>query len=553
MRRHCRPIFLLVLMVSIVVAGMAGQSSAATRPVVTCSNGIVAAAHPLASQAGLQILMKGGNAIDAAVATAAVLNVVEPDFSSIAAGGVMMIYHGGTNEIECINANAPNPASASIETLTKDTAQRGYRAGMVPSALKAWCEALEKYGTMSLAEVLNPAIEYAEKGFPITRRLSSAIESNSVLLSIYPTSAAIFLPDGTVPQPGDILVQKDLGRTMRRVAAEGPDVFYKGEIADEMAKFYQENDGLFTKDDFANYEVEWQKPLHSMYRGYDVYAPGGEFCGALVLEQLNIVEAFELGTMGNESPDVLHIMAEATKLAGADRDKYIADPMFIDIPEKALVSKEYAAAQRSLINMAEAMDKVSGGDADKYENTTHISVVDKDGNMVSYTTSIGSSFGTGVVVGNTGVFFNNGGGWMEFDENHINKIEPHKRPMNNISPVFVFKDGKPFMNIGTPGGDAIWQTMFQLVVNVIDFGMDVQSAIEAPRYRIYNFGSNDLRMESRMAEDLVKDLAARGHRIRMFSDWTMSVGGAQGVVIDYDRGVLMGGADPRRDGYVVGW
>ncbi len=268
-----------------------------------------------------------------------------------------------------------------------------------------------------------------------------------------------------------MLIQTDLANTMRRVAQEGADVFYKGEIADEMARFYQENGGLFTKDDFANYEVEWTKPLHGNYRGgYDIYSPpGGEFCGAPpLIEQLNIVEAFDLRSM--EASDVLHVMVEATKLAGADRDAYVADPKFVYVPEKALTSKEYAAEQRMQIDLARAMETVPSGDADKYENTTHISVVDKDGNMVAYTTSIGSSFGTGVIVGNTGVFLNNGGGWMEFDENHINKLEPpHKRPMNNISPpVIVVKDGKPFLNIGTPGGDAIWQTMFQLIVNVID-------------------------------------------------------------------------------------
>lgn len=352
-----------------------------------------------------------------------------------------------------------------------------------------------------------------------------------------------------------MLIQTDLANTMRRVAQEGADVFYKGEIADEMARFYQENGGLFTKDDFANYEVEWTKPLHGNYRGYDIYSPpGGEFCGAPpLIEQLNIVEAFDLRSM--EASDVLHVMVEATKLAGADRDAYVADPKFVYVPEKALTSKEYAAEQRMQIDLARAMETVPSGDADKYENTTHISVVDKDGNMVAYTTSIGSSFGTGVIVGNTGVFLNNGGGWMEFDENHINKLEPpHKRPMNNISPpVIVVKDGKPFLNIGTPGGDAIWQTMFQLIVNVIDFDQDIQDAIESPRYRIYNFGGNDLRLESRISEDIINDLQARGHKVRLFTEWTMSVGGAQGVIVDFDKDVLMGGADPRRDGYVVGW
>lgn len=543
--------FIVVVLAIVLTMGIVTQSFAATRPVVTSSNGIVATAHPLASQAGLQILIQGGNAVDATVAAAAVLGVVEPDFSSVAAGGVMMIYDVGAEDIRVINANAPNPAAATVDVLTRETAQRGYLAGMVPAALKAWDEALKASGTMTLAQVLAPAIEYAEKGFPITKRLSDAIASNASLLSIYPTSAAVFLPNGMVPEPGDMLVQADLAETMRRVAEEGIDVFYKGEIADEMARFWEENGALLTKEDLENYDVEWGVPLHSTYRGYDVYTPGGEFCGALVLEQLNIVEEYDLTVM--EPADLWHLMAEATKLAGADRDGYIADPNFVDIPEQALVSKAYAAEQRDRIDMFKAMDQVGSGNADMYENTTHISVVDGNGNMVAYTTSTGSSFGTGIIVGSTGVFLNNGGGWMEFVDGHVNMLEPHKRPMNNIAPVIVIKDGKPVLNIGTPGGDAIWQTMFQLVVNVLDFDMDVQTAIEAPRYRTFNFGGNDLRLESRVSEDILSALAERGHNIRMFPDWTMSVGGAQGVVIDFDKGVLMGGADPRRDGYVVGW
>jgi gamma-glutamyltranspeptidase/glutathione hydrolase len=552
LRKHAMGHVIVAGLLLCLVLGNMG-AAAATRPVVTCSNGIVAAAHPLASQAGLQILMKGGNAVDAAVATAAVLNVVEPDFSSIAAGGVMLIYDAKTQKIACINANAPNPAGASIDVLTKDTAQRGYMAGMVPSALRAWDEALKNYGTMSLAEVLEPAIEYAERGFPITERLANAIANQETLLSIYPTSAKTFLPGGAPPKAGDVLVQSDLANTLKRVAKEGPDVFYKGEIAQEMADFFKKNGGLFTLEDFANYEIEWVEPLHGTYRGYDIYVPGGEFCGALVLQQLNIVEPFDLAKMGHNTVETLHLMVEATKLAAADRDRYIADPKFVHVPEKALISKEYAAAQRKRIDLGRAQDSIAPGNADSYENTTHISVVDGQGNMVSYTTSIGSSWGTGVVVGDTGVFLNNGGGWMEFSPDHVNKVEPHKRPMNNIAPVFVVKDGKHILNIGTPGGDAIWQTMFQLIVNVIDFRMDVQTAIEAPRYRIYSFGGNDLRLEARIPEDVRKGLEAKGHKIRLFSDWTMSVGGAQGVVVDPSRMVLMGGADPRRDGYVVGW
>lgn len=541
-------VWIVVLMLVVSQAAFA-----ATRPVVTAMNGMVAAAHPLASQAGLDILKAGGNAVDAAVAVAATLSVVEPDLSSIAGGGAFLIFDASTNTMRIINANAPAPAGADVSTLTRDDALRGYKAGMVPAALAAWAEALENYGTMSLAEVLEPAIYYAEEGFPITARLADSLRNP--ILTVFPTSAQVYQPGGKFLRAGELLVQSGMARTLRTVAEKGVDEFYKGDLAREMAAFYEQHDGTLTYEDIASYEVDWEEPVVTTYRGYEIATPGGEWGGSMLIEQLNIVEAYDLRAWGRDSVETLHVMIEATRLAGIDRDTYIADPRFEEVPIDMLTSKEYAARQRARISMDRAMETVAPGGSrpEGPENTTHISVVDRWGNMVAYTTSIGSGWGTGVVIGETGVLLNNGGGWMSFDENDRNALRPGKRPMNNIAPVLISKDGKPFLTLGTPGGDAIWQTMFQLIVNLIDFEMDIQDAIEYPRYRVYEFGGNLVRIEPGFPQETIDGLIALGHNVEMYPALTSATGGAQGIVVDLETGAMMGGADPRRDGYVAGW
>ncbi|MDD4336731.1 MAG: gamma-glutamyltransferase [Firmicutes bacterium] len=545
-------LILAVVAITGVMALCGAPKAAASQPVVSARNGMVVAANPLASQAGLQMLVQGGNAVDAAIATAAVMAVVEPQYSSLAAGGMMLIYDASSGNVVGLNANAPSPAAATIDKFTSETARRGYLAGNVPAALKAWDEALKNYGTMTLDQVLAPAIHYAEKGFPMTESLSNAIRSSEALLSAIPTSAKVFLPGGRVPEPGEIFVQEDMANVMKRVAAEGTDVFYKGDIAREMAQFYQENGGLFTYEDFANFEIEWTVPLKGNYRGYDIYAPGGEFCAAMLLQQLNVVESFDIASMGHNTPETLHLMIETTKLAGLDRDKYVADPRFVDIPEQGLISKEYAKALRAKLNLEHAATGLTAGDPDPWEyeesHTTHLGTVDRWGNMVSYTTSTGSSFGTSVVVGNTGTTFNNGMGWMELDPDHINCLAPNKRPMNNICPVFIFKDGEPIINAGTPGGNYIWGTMFQFIVNMIDFGMTPQRAVEVPRYLVRQFDGTRISLFEAMPEETRKGLADRGHSISTSWSGTIEV-----IMRNPETGVLTSGLDPTRDSSAAAW
>ncbi len=549
-RRKCCSLRVIVLvsLISLVFA----TAVQASHPVVTARNGMVVAANPLASQAGLQMLIRGGNAIDAAIATAAVMAVVEPQYSSPAGGGAMLIYDQESGEVIVLNANAPSVAAATPDKFTTETARRGYLAGNVPAALKAWDAALERFGTMDLAEVLEPAIHYAEEGFPMTVSLSNAIRGSEALLSAIPTSAKVFLPNGRVPQPGEIFKQLDMANVLKRVAEEGVDVFYKGDIARNMADFYQENGGLFTYEDFANCDIEWVKPLRESYRGYDIYTSGGEFCGALILQQLNVIEEFDIKSMGHNNPETLHLMIETTKLAGLERDKYIADPNFVDIPEQGLISKEYAQALRSSLSLEKASTQAPERELDAWDyeesHTTHLGTVDKWGNMVAYTTSTGSGFGTSVVVGDTGITFNNGMGWMELDPDHINVIAPNKRPMNNIAPIFIFKDGEPIINAGTPGGNYIWGTMFQFIVNMIDFEMTPQQAVEMPRYLVNQFDGTRIALFAAMPQETRDGLAEKGHTISTSWSGTIEV-----IQRDPKTGALTSGLDPTRDSSAAAW
>lgn len=580
-RRSCTAALIMTAM--IVVAVGIGGSAATYRPMATGLNGVVATAHPLASMAGIRILMQGGNAVDAAIAAAATLGLVEPNASSLGGNGVMIMYSSKTDKVMGFNCDGPTPAACTADKLDKATIQNGYKTGMVPGTLAGWAEALEKCGTMTFAEVFAPAIEVAENGFPVTANLSGLISSYADIFRMYPTTAKIYLkPDGTVPKPGDILTNKDLARTLKLIAEKGPDVFFKGELADKIDTFYRDHGGLITREDLSNFKVDWQEPLHTTYRGYDVYTMGASYCGAILLEQLNIVEGFDLGKMKPGSTEALYAMIESTKLALADRDKYIIDPLERYVPEKGLISKEYAAWKRSQIDPDRALDVIVPGNAEAWEgsslipasdgmyasitlpesgdvneperHTTHISVIDHEGNMAALTQSVGGWFGTCVVVADTGVVFHNGPSFMSFDPDHINYIRPNIRPTNNGCPTLVFKDDQGVMAIGTPGADAQTQTLFQIIANILDFGMDIQSAIEAPRYRTYDFGKNHVRLESRFDEAVVDALKAKGMNIpQMLAEFTSGTGGVQGVVRIPETGALMGGADPRRDGYAIGY
>lgn len=597
-------LFLISLMVFLSVFALI--STASYRPAVVGVNGLVTSANSLASEAGLQILKKGGNAIDASVAVAAVKHVVEYHASGLDGVGFATIYWAPENKVYSLGMTGAVPYAVDPEIHTNEDLGMGYKSGCVPAVFGGWIEAMQRFGTMSLAEVMEDAISYAENGFPMTPIMSRFIKSNKQNFELYPTSGKVFLPNGQVPEVGEMFYMRDLANTFKKlVAAEqvalaqgksrnealqaAYDRFYTGDIAQEIVRFYEENDGLFTAKDLADYEPIWKEPLHTNYRGYDIYiSPSTSRSGYEVLMQLNLLEGFDLQAMGHNSAEYLHLLFESIKLAKSDIYHYVADEAFVDIPTEAMLSKEYADVRRVLIDTDEAMVYPEPGDPEELvavaegispaystallndqesvidnEETTNFDIVDKFGNAVACTPTHGSFFGTRVVVGDTGLIFNNGTRYYSVApyEDNVNYIEGGKISLLGNGPAIVLKDGKLFMAYGTPGGEGIGQSQTQILINVIDFGMGIQDAIEAARGRLnakpnfYKPGADiTIGLEARVPEEVIKELEQKGHVFSGYEDeFTLSVGGAQGILIDPEFGTWAAGADPRREGYAIGW
>ena len=581
-----------------------GRPLAAYRPSVPGIHGLVTAGHPLAAMAGLQVLMKGGNAIDAAVAVGAALNMMEPQMNGIGGNGFMTVYEKKSGKVYSLAMAGATPEALKAADMTPETLNWGITAGIVPGNFGGYVTALERFGTMSLADVFASAIDYAEHGYPIDSSLATAIARSKRNLEKFPTTAKVFLPNGRAPEPGELFRNPDLAATLRKaVEAEQNalaqkksraqaiqaafDRFYKGDIAQEFDRFFKENHGVLRAADLAAYRPEWQEPVHTTYRGYDVYSnPATSRGGIELVMQLNLVEGFDLAGMGANSPEALHVLIEAIKLAKADVYKYVADPRFTQMPTSGLLSKRYADQRRKLIEPRQAMVYPPAGDPgrfstpataiapraargpqfdDAYEterDTTSFSIIDQYGNAVSCTPTLGGGFGAGVVVGNTGLLLNNGdrlGSSSPYPDN-VNYVRGGQIPLLNNSPTIVLKDGKVAMVFGTPGGETIGQTEFQMLVNVIDFHMPVQQAVEHPRFvldakpNFYKPGSDIVvTIERRVPPAALQTLEAWGHRLAPTSDFTAAAGGMQAIVVDLARGTMLAGADPRRTGYAVGW
>jgi len=531
------------------------------RPMVMCKNGLVASGHHLASLSGVKILIEGGNAIDAAIATSAVLCVVRPHMTGIGGDAFMLIYSAENDELKALNASGPAPLTATREYFLnqgmKTIPSTGMLSVSVPGIVDSWVKAYERYGTMSLAKVLQPAIEYAESGFPVYPRLSASITSNISKLLLYPSSAKIFLRDGRALEPGENLLQKDLAKTLKKIA-QGSD-FYRGEIASAIAKFSQENHGLLSEEDLERYQSRWYAPISTTYRDYKVFEQPPVSQGHILLQELSIVEGFDLAKLGHNTAEAIHVMVEAKKLAFADRINYLSDPDFVTIPLKKLLSKEHAAKQRARINMTQAMSKpVPHGNLKFEGDTTYFAVVDRERNAVSFIQSLFQTFGSGVVVENTGILLNDRMTGFSLEPDHVNRLEPGKKTAHTLNNYLVFKEDRPFMLGGTPGADDQVQINLQVIANVIDYRMFIQQAIEAPRWSSHPGTAPTeeaypytLWVEDRITPEVRTALEEKGHRIKVVDGW--SIGGAQGIVIDQTRQILMGGADPRRDGYVIGW
>ena len=570
-----------------------------TRPAVAGLHGLVTTGHPIASSAGLQILLEGGNAFDAAVASGVMIALGEPEMNGIGGNGFMTLFDKRSGKILSLSMAGAAPKSLKPAEMTPETLNAGMKAGIVPGNLGGYLYLLDRFGTMTIADVFASAIEYAEKGYPIDPMLAQDIDRGAANLSKYPTTAKIYLPGGRPLAAGELLKNPDYANTLRKLVdaerqahAKGAsrsaaikaafDRFYKGDIAQEFDRFFKENGGDLTAADLAAYEPQFTEPLHTVYRGYDVYSnPATSRGGFEVLMQANLVEGFDLKAYGAGSPRALHAMIEAIKVAKADIYRYVADPKFTIIPTAGMLAKDYATTRRALIDMAKAGRYPDPGapararvpsappagakpfpdDYDAEQHTTSFSIVDSTGNAVAVTPTLGGLFGNNVVVGSTGLLLNNGmrlGSTSPYPDN-VNYVGAGKIPVLNNSPVLVFKDGKLAFLFGSPGGETIGQTEFQMLVNLIDFDLPVQQAIEAPRFvldakpNFYKPGAEiEVQIENRVSADTIAALKAMGHTVKVLPGWG-SLGHMQAIRIDPRTGTMMAGADPRRTAYAMGY
>ena len=533
----------------------------AHRSTVTGTRGMVASGHPLATLAGARMILQGGNAFDAIVATAAALNVVEPYMSGIAGVGYAIAYSAKEDRLRVLDYCGRTPHAATRDLYpTPDLQEGGILSPLVPGACGGWLTLLETHGTMDRATVFAPAIELAEQGYAFT--VKNHIHTAGSVSRLRPSGMAILAPNGKAPRPGDVLVQDKLARSFRRVVEGGKEVFYRGDLASDLISFMQEEGGILSYQDLIDFTPEWVDPVTVNYHGYDVYTPPPPSAGFQILQTLSMLENDDLVGLGHLSTDSLHILVESLKLSNADRVAYVAAD---NVPIEALLSKAYAAKRRAMVGDSAAVTggeyfpaapvsgAVSEGSEADWINecTTHFDVVDAEGNAVAITQSLGSGYGSGIAVGETGMFINNFIKWADTVPDSPNCITPHKKIDQCLSPCQIWKDGSLVSALGTPGSWGIQQTTTQFMTNYLDYGMNIQGAIEAPRFRFGEPGKQ-IRMESRVPAEVREALIKKGHDLDILPEFSPVVGGAQGITVDPESGAFMGGADPRRDGYVIG-
>lgn len=525
-----------------------------SRSVVMGNKGMVATSQPLAALAGIRMLLRGGNAIDAAVATSAALNVVEPMSTGIGGDAFALVYITEDRRVRALNASGRSPYAANLEYFAKkglkNIPDRGMLSVTVPGTVDGWATLLGAYGTMSLSQALEPAIIYAKEGFPVTEIIGRAWRRSKPLLAAHPSSAKTYLTEGRAPRIGDIFKQPDLARTLRQIGEQGRDAFYQGDISKAIVEFSQRNGGLLSLKDLAEHTSTWVEPISINYRGYNIYEcpPNGQ--GLTVLLGLNMAESFDSASIEHNSAEYLHLLIEIMKLAFADAFKYIADPDFIDIPLKKLLSNEYAERQLLRINYENAAEGIPIQAHPTLGDTAYLTVVDEQRNAVSFINSLYMKFGSGMTVDGTGICLQNRGALFSLDPEHVNRLEPHKRPYHTIIPAMVLKGDKLLMSFGVMGGLMQPQGHLQVLANILDFDMDVQSALDAPRFR-YMYGRLTA-LESTIDESVRSGLKKKGHDIQV-SDVADDFGGGQIIMIDPISGALLGGSDPRKDGCAIGF
>jgi gamma-glutamyltranspeptidase/glutathione hydrolase len=530
-------------------------NSSAQRSVVMAPAGMVASSQNLASRAGYKILARGGNAVDAAVAMVSVLNVVEPHSVGIGGDAFALIYLAGENRIIGLNASGRAPCRASRSWFKKHgittMPERGILSVTVPGALHGWAEAVERYGTLTLTEVFEDAIAYAEGGFPVTEVIAGEWKNMESHLRAEESAAGTYLVNGRAPRPGELFRNKDLARTYRTIAEEGVDAFYEGEIGRAIAEFSARKRGLLSTEDFKTTRCTWVDPISLDYRGHTIYElpPNGQ--GATALEMLNILEGYDIKDLGRNSPEYLHLLIEAKKIAFGDRDAFVTDPDFENVPVERMLSRAYAEEWRGRIDRDQAMAPPLPGSRPGGGDTVYVTAVDLERNAVSLISSIYMAFGSGLVVDGTGIVLQNRGTSFSLDPSHPNRLEPRKRPMHTIIPGMVFKNGCFMMTFGVMGGDMQPQGHAQFLVNLIDFGMNLQEAMDAPRVR--HMEGMAVYLEEGISGGTATALTEKGHEILRVSPSINQVGGGQVIYLDREQNVLLGASDRRKDGCAIGY
>ena len=518
---------------------------------VLAKNGMVASSQPLATLAGVEILMRGGNAIDAAIATAAVLGVVEPSSIGIGSDAFCLFYSAKDKAIKALDASGRSPYAASLEFCLKsgfkEMPQRGIHSVTVPGAVHGWATLLNSRGTKKLSEVLQAAIRHAEEGFPVAELTAEQWKESEARLKADEGGANNYLIGGRAPRAGEIFRNPRMAATLKRIAAEGADYYYRGDIAEKLVHCSEKLGGLFTLKDFADHRSDWVEPIAANYRGYDIYEVPPPTQGFVALEMLKILEGFDLKAMGANSADALHAMIEAKKLAFADRDRHLADREHMRVKVTDLMSEKRIKSMRSRINKDRAA--VSYASVISGSDTEYVAAADREGNLVSFIQSNFMGFGSGVVEPETGIILQNRGHLFSLDENHPNCIGPHKRCMHTLMPGLMFKDGKPFAVLGLKGGHVQPQVQVQIIVNLIDHGMTPQAAISAARFN--QIEGTQVGLESEMPQIVTHGLTDRWHQV--VDGTPESFGGAHMIMIHPESGAFVGGSDPRKGGCALGY
>lgn len=536
-----------------------------SRSTVIATGGMVATSHPLAAAAGVDILKSGGNAVDAAIATNAMLGLVEPMSCGIGGDLFVIYWDAKTKKLYGLNASGRSPYSINRKIFAEkeldEIPVNGPLAWSVPGCVDGWFALHERFGKKRFDEILDAPIRYGRDGFPVTEIIAGSWKGAEKSLAKYPDSVSTFLVDGHAPAEGDIFRNPNLARSYELIAKGGRDEFYRGSIAKRIVDFSDASGGFFSMKDFADNESTWVEPVSTSYRGYDVWElpPNGQ--GIAALEMLNVLEGYDINSMGRLSPEYWHLFVEAKKLAFADRAKYYSDPEFNQLPVRELISKPYAKSQRERIDVNKAASDVDAGDPKlTHGDTVYLSVVDKDRNCCSFIQSNYHGFGSKMTPGDVGFVIQNRGALFALDENHLNRLESHKRPFHTIIPAMVTKDDKPWLCFGVMGGDMQPQGHVQVLVNIIDFGMNVQAAGDAPRIRHIGSaqptgkpadGSGTVHIESGFPQSAISGLSTKGHKVGGGSSG--GFGGYQAIRIDWDRGTLHGGSEPRKDGLALGY